>query len=168
MALFITSVAWVIKTKGLLQLVLVNDGNDGVTTDGTRLASLATGMTGVEMSAWVEHGLLCGVVANQTLLLFGVLIDHDGWPCLLRNVRVLYDFNVFGVLHAIVVLVSGSHEFDGGGFDAERAPLYAEVAGELTIRGGEVAWSGDAHTEFTLTFDTGEVDVGFVCCSACT
>jgi len=60
-----------------LQFLFVKNREDGMTTDRAGLASHATGMAGVEMATWIEHRFLCGVVANQTLLLFRVLVDLD-------------------------------------------------------------------------------------------
>jgi hypothetical protein len=146
----------------LIQILLVNDRYHRATTHGTGLAPLATGMTGVVVTTRIEYRLLDGIEANQTLLLFCVLIDTNLRWWGFGNVRFLDDGDVFGILDTIIVLVSGRHKFDGCRFDTEMTPLHTEVAGELAVRGGQVAWGRDAYTEFATFFDAGEVDIGDV------
>jgi hypothetical protein len=117
-------------------------------------------MTGVVVTTRIEYRLLDGIEANQALLLLRVLIDANLRWWGFGNICFLDDGDVFGILDTIIVLVSGRHEFDDRGFDTEMTPLHTEVAGELAVRGGQVAWGRDAHTEFALTFDAGKIDIG--------
>jgi hypothetical protein len=146
----------------LIHFLLVDDGLYRAATHGASLTPLATGMTGVVVAARIKHGLLHGIETNQTLLLLGVLIDANLQRGRLGNVCWLDDGDILGVLDTVVILVSGGHEFNHRGLDTEHATLDAEIAGELAVRGGQVAWRGDAYTEFATFFDAGEVDIGNV------
>lgn len=123
----------------LVQVRLVNDRQDWVATNGAGLAAYATRMTRIEVTTRVENCLLCGIVANETLLLLRILIDLDLRWGLLGEIDWLDDFNVFGVLDTVVILVSSGHEFDDGRFDTEMSTLHTKVTWKLAVRGGEVA-----------------------------